>query len=281
MMKELVTMWRDTRMIMLVAVVAAVYAALLIPFAGLVIIPGITAVRPGNVIPVIFGILFGPAAAWGSGIGNLINDVFAGTFGPGSLFGFIGNFFFGLIGYKLWGNLGALSSGVEPNFRENAGRQLLEYVIVVVVGSALCASIIAWGLEVLGLFPFSVLGTIILLNNVIASVVLGPPLLYLTYPRIKDMGLLYPDLLRDEDLPDASASRAQTAAFGLAVVSVVWAAVGIAVSLGIQDVPFGASQGEQFGAGGSTVQIAIGAISFLAVLGLTVISGERLSKLLD
>lgn len=280
-MKELLTMWRDTRMIMLVAVVAAVYAALLIPFAGFVIIPGITAVRPGNVIPVIFGITFGPAAAWGSAIGNLINDVFAGTLGPGSVFGFLGNFFFGMIGYKLWGNLGPLSSGLEPDFRQNVGRQLFEYLAVVVVASALCASIIAWGLELLGLFPFSVLGTIILLNNVIAAAILGPPLLYLTYPRIKKMGLLYPDLLHGDDLPDAAPSRAKTAALGLALVSVVWVVVGIAVSLGVQEVPFGATTGEQFGAGGSTVQIALGSLAFLIVLGLTAISDERLSKLLD
>lgn len=280
-MKELLTMWRDTRMIMLVAIVAAVYAALLIPFAGFVIIPGITAVRPGNVIPVIFGIMFGPAAAWGSAIGNLINDVFAGTFGPGSAFGFVGNFFFGLIGYKLWGNLGPLSSGVEPDFREKTSRQLIEFLVIVIVASALCAAIIAWGLELLGLFPFSVLGTIILLNNVLGAAILGPPLLYLTYPRIKDMGLLYPDLLQREDLPDAGPSRARTAAFGLTAVAIVWVAVGIAISLGIQDVPFAAAQEDQFGAGGATVQIALGAIAFLGVLGLTAISGEGLSRLLD
>ncbi len=280
-MRELFTMWRDTRMIMLVAVVAAVYAALLIPFAGLVIIPGITAVRPGNVIPVIFGLMFGPAAAWGSAIGNLINDIFAGTFGPGSAFGFVGNFFFGLLGYKLWGNLGALSSGVEPDFREKPGRQLLEFAVVGIVASAACAAIIAWGLEVLGLFPFSVLGTVIFVNNTIAVLVLGPPLLYLTYPRIKAMGLLYPDLLHGEDLPETSATRAQTAAFGLAVVSVVWVVVGIAFSLGIQDVPFGVEQAEVFGEGGATVQILLGAVGFLVVLSLTAISGERLSRMLD
>ncbi|WP_306054265.1 QueT transporter family protein [Natronococcus wangiae] len=280
-MRELVTMWRDTRMIMLVAVVAAVYAALLIPFAGFVIIPGITAVRPGNVIPVIFGLTFGPAAAWGSAIGNLINDIFGGTFGPGSAFGFVGNFFFGMLGYKLWGNLGPLSSGVEPDFRENVGRQFLEFVAVAVAASAACAAIIAWGLEVLGLFPFSVLGTVILLNNVIATVVLGPPLLYLTYPRIKRMGLLYPDLLHDDDMPDAGPGRAQTAAFGLLTIAIVWVIVGIAISLGIQDVPFAVEQNEVFGQGGATVQIVLGAIAFLIVLGLTAISGERLSALLD
>ncbi len=280
-MKEILTMWRDTRMIMLVAVVAAVYAALLIPFAGLVIVPGITAVRPGNVIPVIFGIMFGPAAAWGSAIGNLINDIFAGTFGPGSIFGFVGNFFFGLLGYKLWGNLGPLSSGVEPDFRERPVRQLAEFVAIGVAASAACAAIIAWGLEVLGLFPFSVLGTVIFVNNTIAVLVLGPPLLYLTYPRIKSMGLLYPDLLHDDDLSAVRPSRAQLAAVGLAVVSVAWVAVGIAFSLGIQDVPFAADQGAVAGQGGATVQIVLGAIAFAVVVGLTAISGDRLSRMLE
>ncbi len=280
-MKEILTMWRDTRMIMLVAVVAAVYAALLIPFAGFVIVPGITGVRPGTVIPVIFGIMFGPAAAWGSAIGNLINDIFAGSFGPGSIFGFVGNFFFGLLGYKLWGNLGPLSSGVEPDFRERPIRQLAEFVAIGVVASAACAAIIAWGLEVLGLFPFSVLGTIIFVNNTIAVLVLGPPLLYLTYPRIKSMGLLYPDLLHDDDLPEIRPSRAQLAAVGLAVVSITWVAVGIAFSLGIQDVPFAADQGAVVGQGGATVQIILGAIAFTALLALTAISGDRLSRMLE
>ncbi len=278
-MRELFAMWRNTRMIMLVAVIAAVYAALLIPFAGLVIVPGITNVRPGNVIPVVMGLMFGPAAAWGSAIGNLINDIFAGTFGPGSAFGFAGNFFFGLLGYKLWGNLGPLSSGVEPNFRERLPRQLLEFVAIAIVASALCAAIIAWGLELLGLFPFSVLGTVIFLNNTIAVVVLGPPILYLVYPRVKNMGLLYPDVLYAEDLPNVSLGRASTAAIGLAALAVVWLVVGIAISTGIQDVPFGAAQSEQFGAGGSTVQIVLGAIAFLIVLGLTSISGDRLQQL--
>jgi EAL domain-containing protein (putative c-di-GMP-specific phosphodiesterase class I) len=47
-----------------VAVIAAIYAAVLIPFNALTIIPGITSIRPANVFPVIFGIMFGPAAAW-------------------------------------------------------------------------------------------------------------------------------------------------------------------------------------------------------------------------
>jgi len=94
-MREVVSMWKNTRMIILVALSAAIYGAGLIAFkGGIVLIPGITEVRPANVFPVIFGLMFGPAGAWGSGIGNAIGDIFGGTLGPGSIFGFFGNFYF-------------------------------------------------------------------------------------------------------------------------------------------------------------------------------------------
>lgn len=281
-MREIFTMWRDTRMIMLTAVVAAVYAAVLIPFKGLTIIPGITSVRPANVFPVIFSLMFGPAAAWGSAIGNLIGDVFGGTFGPGSAFGFIGNFFFGFVGYKLWGNLGPLSSGTEPDFRNRVGRQLVEYGVVTLVAATVTAAIIAWGLEILGLFPFSVLGTIITINNFLAAIVLGPILLYLTYPRIKELGLLYPDVLRADDLPDRSPTRARMAAYGIAVVSITWLVLGIAISVGLEGTQFLAAPGADVapGTGGSTTQVVIGAIGFGVLLAFSWVAGQRLPELL-
>jgi energy-coupling factor transport system substrate-specific component len=261
-MREILTMWRDTRMIMLVAVVAAVYAAVLLPFKVFTILPGLTSVRPANVFPVIFGIMFGPAAAWGAAIGNLIGDVFGGTLGPGSIGGFLGNFFFGYVGYKMWGNLGPLSSGVEPDFRSKPFRQLVEYAIVAVAASTACAAIIAWVVDALGLVPFSVLAPIIVTNNTIAAVILGPPLLYLTYPRIKDMGLLYTDLLRDEDVTVSTPSRSQLAAFALFLTPLVWVGVGISL--------FGPS---------STPQIAVGALLMVVFLAGAALGGERLSSI--
>src|SRR3712207_9543414 len=90
-------------MVVLVALSAAIYAAVLIPFKGFTIIPGAIEIRPANVFPFVFGILFGPAGAWGSAIGNLIGDFF-GTLTPGSIGGFVGDFFLGLLPYKMWGN---------------------------------------------------------------------------------------------------------------------------------------------------------------------------------
>ena len=69
-MKEIFTMWRHTQLVVLVALSAAIYAAVLIPFKGFPIVPGYIELRPANVFPIVFGLLFGPAGAWGAAIGN-------------------------------------------------------------------------------------------------------------------------------------------------------------------------------------------------------------------
>jgi energy-coupling factor transport system substrate-specific component len=130
-MKELITMWKNTRMIVLVALTAAVYAAILIPFkVALPIVPGFTEVRPANVIPIIFSLMFGPAAAWGSAFGNLIADAF-GTWGPGSLFGFVGNFLMGFIPYKIWQAFGKGEPIAES--RRSTGKSILIALAVGVI----------------------------------------------------------------------------------------------------------------------------------------------------
>jgi hypothetical protein len=89
-------------MVVLSAVCAAVYAATMIPFKVLVIFPGLAEVRPAAVFPVVFSFLFGPAGAWGAAFGNVVGDMLGGMLGPGSLFGFLANFAYGYIPYKLW-----------------------------------------------------------------------------------------------------------------------------------------------------------------------------------
>jgi len=196
-MKELFTMWKNTRMILLVALCAAVYAAVLIVFkAGIVLIPGITEVRPANLLPIVFSLLFGPAAAWGTAIGNLIGDFF-GTLGPGSFFGFIGNFFLGYVPYKVWGHLGPLSSGEEPRMR--TWRQWLELIVISLISAAACAVIISWGVDLLGLVPFKILSTIITVNDTIGHIV-GGILLLLVWDRVKAIGLYWREVMAPEDI---------------------------------------------------------------------------------
>ncbi len=220
-------MWQDTRLLVLSAQIAAIYAAVLIPFkVGIPIIPGFVELRPANVIPVVASLLFGPAAAWGSGIGNVIGDCF-GTLGPASLFGFLGNFLYGYVPYLLWGNLGWLSSGREPMVR--SWWQGAEYVLVCAFASLVCAATIGWGVELLGLLPFWLLFPAIFLNNLVMATLLGPPLLVFLYPRVKRWNLYHRDLAfvgtdgatraRAGDLP-ASASSSHPAQAGSAAVSI-------------------------------------------------------------
>src|ERR671932_2695379 len=98
-MKEVLTMWRHTQMVVLVALSAAIYAAVLIPFKGFPIIPGAIEIRPANVFPFVFSLLFGPAGAWGAAIGNLIGDFF-GTLTIGNIGGVVGEIFLGLLPYQ-------------------------------------------------------------------------------------------------------------------------------------------------------------------------------------
>jgi energy-coupling factor transport system substrate-specific component len=185
---ELVDMWKNTRMVVLTAMSASLYAAILIPFKVLPIIPGVTEFRPANAVPVVCSFLFGPAGAWGAAIGNVIGDFFGGI-GPGDLFGFLGNLLYGLVPYKAWE---AITDG-DPVPRTPG--MWVAFAGTVLLASAVCALTIGWGINLLGFVPFSVLGNIILINNFAVAVVLAPFLLAVLYPRVKRGGLLYRDIL--------------------------------------------------------------------------------------
>jgi energy-coupling factor transport system substrate-specific component len=187
-MVELFGMWTHTRMVVLTAICAALYAAILIPFKVVPLIPGITEFRPANAVPVVLSFLFGPAAAWGAAFGNLIGDFFGGL-GPGDLFGFFANLFYGLVPYLVWEAL----TDAEPVPRGPA--TWVGLVLVIALAATLCATVVGWGLQTLGFHPFTVLGTLVLVNNLVVALILSPFLLAVLYPRIRHARLLYRDLL--------------------------------------------------------------------------------------
>ncbi len=183
----LFSMWRNTRMVVLTAISASLFAALLIPFKLLPLIPGVTELRPANAIPVVCSLLFGPAAAWGAAIGNLIGDFFGG-FGPGALVGAAGNFFYGLLPYRVW----RAFSDEDPV--PSTIRQWVLFVYSLAVASAACALVVGWGINALGFVPFQALTNIVFANNFIVSLVLAPLLLRALYGRVRVAGLRFDDL---------------------------------------------------------------------------------------
>jgi energy-coupling factor transport system substrate-specific component len=255
-MKEVFTMWRHTQMVVLVALSAAIYAAVLIPLKGFPIIPGAIEIRPANVFPFVFSLLFGPAGAWGAAIGNLIGDFF-GTLTVGSIGGFIGNFFLGLLPYKLWGSF-FRGGNVEPN--PNTAKKLAVYVAIVIIVSVVCASIIAWFVALLELFPFTPVLLLIASNNVIPGIVLGPILLIALYPRVKRFGLLWTEIMEPEEV---SAPRFQILGNVLVWVGGIGALI---AGLLIEAGGFG---------GGITVGLALIPFLVLVVAGAFLLGGRE------
>jgi energy-coupling factor transport system substrate-specific component len=231
-MNSLKLVWKDTRMVVLTALSAALYAAILIPFKILPIIPGVTEIRPANAIPIVTSILFGPAGAWGSAFGNLIGDFFLGL-GPGSLVGMVGNFLFGFVPYVFWR---AMFGSALPESGKRSHWAWLMFVCV--VASAACAFTIGWGIDVIikGV-PFAILGSIIFFNNFLMSAILAPPLLFALLPRVRRWGLLYTQIL-----PEEATRRPRFAWVGVALMtlgSVGGLGGGLLVATGMYDQHLG------------------------------------------
>ena len=187
-MKDVMDVWKHTRLIVLVAITAALYAAILIPFKVITIIPGFTEIRPGTVVPILCSLMFGPAAAWGAGIGNLIGDFF-GMLGPASLFGFLGNFLYGYLPYKVWRALSQKDPLPETIF------DWIKFVYAILLSSMACGVLVGWGTDLLGLVPFKAISIVITINNFFLGIIISPILLYLIYPRIKKWGMLYEEIV--------------------------------------------------------------------------------------
>lgn len=189
---EILKMWKYTKMNVLTAICAAVYAATLIPFKGFVLIPGVTEIRPAAVLPVLFGLLFGPAGAWGIAIGNFIADLAGGTFGINCIFSFWGNFMLAYIPYRFY---------FVINGKEYLRKKILRYKDIIlyfgilIISSAFCGALIAYGQVVFKILPFHIMFVIILINDTLVPAILGIPLYNLLMPRLGKWKLTWVDIM--------------------------------------------------------------------------------------
>lgn len=260
-MRELWTMWSNTRMMVLTAVSAAAYVAVMLPFKGLVLVPGLTEVRPGAAVPIVLSFLFGPAAAWGGAFGNLIADVLGGMLTPGSVFGFVGNLVFGYLPYTLW--------RAVMGRRDPTRSGLLGWVVVIGIIMISClsiGSIIGWGVDLLKLAPFAALALIIAVNNFIAAAALGAVLLALLYHRVRAMNLHYEQILYPDPqtAPVFGSRRARLGAWCCLLGAVIAFGAGMWISGQTLGVSWGAA-GFASGAKGTTM-VATGMAPGLAIL---------------
>lgn len=199
-MKALFSMWKNTRMIILVAVCAAIYGATLIAFkTAIPLIPSITEVRVANIFPMVFSLLFGPAGAWGTAFGNLIGDFFGGTLGPGSIPGFCGNFFLGYLPFAMWTTFFPFAEK-SGEWNRRSWRSWVNYIVISFISSAACAVVIGIGVDTLGIVPYAILTKIITLNNTLGSWI-GVIMLMTVFGVTKhQFGLFWKDVMDDQDI---------------------------------------------------------------------------------
>ncbi len=199
-MKAAFRMWNNTRMIILTAVCAAIYGAALIAFKTTIpIIPGITEVRVANIFPMAFGMLFGPAGAWGSGIGNLIGDTFGGTIGPSSLAGFVGNFLLGYLPYTMWTTFFPFGKR-SREWKPESWRSWVNYFLIAFISSAACAVIVSVAVDALGIVPYGILTKIITFNDTVASCI-GILLFISVYGITKQqLNLFWADVMEESEI---------------------------------------------------------------------------------
>lgn len=151
-------------------IILGAFLILGISFKVMVLVEGLTEVRPVNAIPPVAGLLCGPVGAMACGIGNLIADM-AGTFSDSSVLGFIGNFMAAWIPYKLW----HLFSKEQPNL--HSGKNIFQYCLVCFLGAMTVAWILSFGLYLLQGIWIRQIYTYVFFNNIGFSIGLGMPVL--------------------------------------------------------------------------------------------------------
>jgi hypothetical protein len=212
-MLDLISMWRQPKMVAYFAFTTALYAALLYPVSQFSLF-GLQAdyLRFAMCIPVAFGFLFGPAAAWGAGFGNLIFDAVTNTgltwISP---LGFLGNFLIAYIPYTLWVKI----TTEQPDMR--SVKKLALFMGLVGLATTICGLVIGWGLLYLYKLPFIMLTYTIIGSDTLWAVLLGPVILAACYGYFSRKGLLYTDIMHL--LPKPSWSRTRTCAIAVFVSS--------------------------------------------------------------
>jgi energy-coupling factor transport system substrate-specific component len=183
-MHELLSVWTGKKGLKLIAAHALVYALLLIPFNQLQWVVAGIPVRPAAAIPVVCGILFGPAAAWGLGIGNIAGDLF-GSWSQMSIVGFFINMAYPYFAYRLWHALVKNREAVIDQY------MMFSFWFVTIVATFLSMFLLAGAGTFFFGRPFESKFIGYYTNSIVLAMLAGALLFYVIYPWAVKRDLVY------------------------------------------------------------------------------------------
>jgi len=179
-------MWTMPRMIALCAVTAFSYAFCLYLFNFFISFP--LGLRPAVALALASGIMFGPAGAVGSGLGNFLFDI-RNEIDFGTIPGIAGNF---LLAYLPYRGI-RLFKDFNPQPRARV-TWILKYSALAALGALGCGLAIGFCLEGLRAAAFAQRGISIMIGNFAVALILGPVVLLSCEPLHK-RGLTYADMM--------------------------------------------------------------------------------------
>lgn len=197
-MREIFAVFKDKKCLIRMLLSGIVFMVVAAPFKSLMnLVPGVTEVRPANMIPPVLGLLWGPAAAWGTTIANAISDIVVSHSGFNVWFpGMIINFFFSYLPYKLWYSLQNGGKGSHPP-KMNSVSEILRFIYVCFIDSLATTTLLALLFEILGFQTYASGAPLLFFNNFDFTIVLGIPTILLLC-NSKRVGIWIPMELRED-----------------------------------------------------------------------------------
>lgn len=151
---------------------AIIFILVAVPFRYFFPILQITEVRPASALPPVFGMMFGPWGALGAALGNLITDILVGYPPEVFLIGFVAQFLYGYIPYKLWYTLGISKESTKP--RINTVENLIKFVVIIFITSTMMSVLLGIFLEAVNVANMASQSTLVFeFNNFDFSLIIG------------------------------------------------------------------------------------------------------------
>lgn len=168
--------------IVIVITTAVLFFAVTLPFRRLFQVVSVTEVRPAAALNPTCGLLFGFWGAFGCAVGNLAADLISGYSPLMCVLGFAVQMIYGLLPHFVWKVL-------KCEVRLNSSENILRYMVLSVVNSAITAVLLGVAMSVVGIGE--VISTTVLMmffNNFVFCVVLGIPMILIdTKFRLKKL----------------------------------------------------------------------------------------------
>lgn len=228
----------------------------------------------GVVFAIALGVTFGQRVAVGAGLGAVLTDAFVGTFGIHSVFSYLGGVAPVAVAAVYWNTLGRRRQFTRTPAGRSA-RLLTAGVPAVTVGAATEA----WGGELFGRRAFSTVFETAVIEGAIALVVVGVPFLFLVEWATDRTALV-------ESRAIAGRYRFANAGVALftALIIIAWAVGGTVIRTFLSPLQTGSFRAivNRFGwtvaelvglagTGGRWVNVVLGTIAVLALVGVSLL----------